>query len=129
MHLTAQNESGNLVEIDGSGAIGGQEMGARPMELLLMGLGGCSSMDVISILNKQKIDDFDYQVEIEASRVESIPKIFKDIHVKFLFEGEIDPKKLTRAVDLSMDKYCSVTKIMEASASISHEVFLNGNKL
>lgn len=126
VHLEATNEEGNIVNIDGSEAIGGEGKGARPMQLLIMGLGGCSSMDVISILQKQKQVITDYAVNIEAKRdADNTPSLFTNIHVEFVIRGEVDPKKLDRAVNLSMEKYCSVTKILEKTAKITHSITLN----
>lgn len=123
VHLQATNDGGNVVDIDGSPSIGGEDKGARPMQLLLMGLGGCSSMDVLSILNKQKIVLDDYEVNISAKRDEdNVPSLFTDIHVEFVLKGDVDPKKAERAVKLSMEKYCSVTKIMEKTATITHSI-------
>lgn len=121
VHLEAVNESGNAVQIDGSPKIGGEDKGARPMELIIMGLGGCSSMDVISILQKQKQEITDYAVEIDAERdADNTPSLFTNIHVKFIITGKVDPKKAERAINLSMEKYCSVTKILEKTATITH---------
>jgi putative redox protein len=127
VHLQAVNEQGNVVDIDGAESIGGQGKGARPMQLLLMGLGGCSSMDVLSILEKQKIKLTNYDVVIDAQRdPDNTPSLFTKIHIQFIFEGENlgenELKKINRAVELSMTKYCSVTKIMEKSAEISYEI-------
>ena len=133
VHLQPVNEQGNIVDIDGADSIGGEGKGARPMQLLLMGLGGCSSMDVISILNKQKVVLTNYDVNIDAERdAENTPSLFTKIKVQFIFEGELsesDIKKIQRAVDLSMTKYCSVTKIMEKSAEISYSSIVNGNSI
>lgn len=126
VHLQATNDSGNVVDIDGSPAIGGENLGPRPMQLLLMGLGGCSSMDVLSILTKQKVVLDDYKVNITSKRdEENTPALFTDIHVEFIFTGDVDPKKAERAVNLSMEKYCSVTKIMEKTATITHSIVIN----
>lgn len=123
VHLEASNESGNTVQLDGSPKIGGKNQGARPMELVIMGLGGCSSMDVISILQKQKQVITDYSVDIDAQRdTEKTPSLFTTIDVKFTIKGKVDLKKAERAVQLSMDKYCSVTKILEKTATITHSV-------
>ena len=116
VHLEATNSDGNSVSIDGAPKIGGEGKGARPMELLLMGLGGCSSMDILSILEKQKVDLQDFNIEIEAER---------DTNLIFKFEGkDLKMKKIERAVSLSMDKYCSVTKIIEKTAKITYEIVL-----
>ncbi|MCP4520362.1 MAG: OsmC family protein [Cytophagales bacterium] len=122
VHLEAVNENGNTVQIDGAPKIGGEDQGARPMELLIMGLGGCSSMDILSILKKQKQEVEDYEVTISAERdTDNVPSLFTDIHVSFTLKGKIDPKKADRAVKLSMDKYCSVTKILEKSSNITYD--------
>ncbi len=126
VHLEAVNEDGIVVDIDGSPNIGGQNLGVRPMQLLLMGLGGCSSMDVLTILRKQKITVDDYKVNITAERdTDNVPALFTDIHVEFILHGDIDPDKAERAVSLSMEKYCSVTKILEKTANITHSVVIN----
>lgn len=122
-HFVAQNEQNNQVNIDASPAIGGKNMGARPMELLIMGLGGCSAIDVISILKKQKIEVEGMQIEIEAEREpDAIPSLFQKIHVVFIFKGSIDEAKAQRAVALSMDKYCSVAKTLEKTATITSSI-------
>lgn len=128
-NFVAENEDGNTVSIDAAAAIGGHNEGARPMQLLLMGMGGCSGIDVVLMLRKQKIELNDFQIEIEASRVDDVPKIFKDIHVTFRLKGEGDESRIKRAVGLSMDKYCSVTKILEKSAEVTYSVFFNEIKL
>lgn len=126
VHLEATNENGNKVQIDGAPSIGGENKGSRPMELLIMGLGGCSSMDVLSILSKQKQVVEDYQVNITAERTEDqTPNLFSKIHIEFVFKGTINEAKLERAIALSMEKYCSVTKIMEKTADITYSHKLN----
>jgi putative redox protein len=126
VHLEATNEDGNKVQIDGSPAIGGEDLGVRPMQLLLMGLGGCSSMDILNILAKQKVELEDFNIDVDAERdTENTPSLFTNIHVRFIFKGtDLSMKKIERAVNLSMDKYCSVTKILEKSAKITHEIVL-----
>lgn len=131
VHLQAINEQGNVVDIDGAESIGGEGKGARPMQLLLMGLGGCSSMDVLSILEKQKVKLSSYDVNIDAEReADQTPSLFTKINIRFIFDGEnlgdSEIKKIKRAVDLSMNKYCSVTKIMEKTAEITFVSIVNG---
>ncbi len=122
-HFEAKNESGNEVQIDASPSIGGLGLGARPMELLIMGLGGCSGIDILNILRKQKIEPEGFRVKISAEREkEATPSLFTDIHVKFIFKGPIDENKAKRAIDLSMDKYCSVAKTLEKTAKITSEL-------
>jgi putative redox protein len=120
-HFEAVNESGQQVQIDASPIIGGQNKGARPMELLIMGLGGCSGIDIINILQKQKIDVKDMKISIHAEREkEATPSLFTDIHIHFTFKGDLDRNKVERAIRLSLDKYCSVAKTLEKTASIRH---------
>ncbi len=126
-HLEAKNEIGNTIEMDGSPKIGGENKGVRPMELMLMALGGCSSIDVIMILNKQKLDPTSFKVEIDGEREEGVePSLYRNIKVRFIFTGDLPEDKLYRAVELSMTKYCSVAKTMESTAKISSEIELNG---
>ena len=97
------------------------------MELLLKGLAGFSSIDVVSILNKQKLNPTSLKMEVEGERNETeIPSLFNKINVKVIVDGEISPKKIRRAVQLSFDKYCSVSKTLEHTAEINYLIFLNG---
>ncbi|WP_045466445.1 OsmC family protein [Sporocytophaga myxococcoides] len=119
-HFEASNEQGNHVNIDASPAIGGQNLGARPMELLLMGLGGCSAIDVLSILKKQRVEIADFKIEINGEREpEAVPSLFQDIHIKFIVKGPVDTSKVEKAIVLSLDKYCSVAKTLEKTAKIT----------
>ena len=96
--------------------------GAGPMQLLLLGLGGCTSIDVVSILHKSRQQLVDCEVEIEAERASGIPAVFTKIHLHFIVSGkDIDPDKVRKAVDLSADKYCSASKMLEKAAEISHD--------
>jgi|688.fasta_scaffold666700_1 putative redox protein len=126
--LEAKNEDGNSILMDGSPDIGGLNKGMRPMQVLLASLGGCSSMDVLSILRKQKQDILDYKVVLKGDREkEGDVSLFRNIHIKFVFKGNnLDPDKVERAIKLSMEKYCSVTKTLEPTAKIttSFELFL-----
>lgn len=119
--LEAKNEDGNTIIMDGSPDIGGLNKGMRPMQVLLASLGGCSSMDVLSILKKQKQDITEYKVILNGERVkDGDVSLFRDIHLKFIFKGNnLDPDKLERAINLSMEKYCSVTKTLEPTAKIT----------
>lgn len=120
-HLEAINEAGNKISIDGSPAIGGQELGFRPMQLMLAALGSCSTMDIISILSKQKQVLRNIEIEVNGEREQGVePSLFKDIDVQFKLYGDIDEDKAKRAIDLSMTKYCSVAKTLEASAKITY---------
>lgn len=119
-HMEAKNESENVIEMDGSPKIGGQNLGARPMEVLLMSLAGCSSIDVISILKKMKQEVTDYHVEVEADReADVVPSLFTKIHMKYILKGTLNEDKVKRAIQLSAEKYCSVSKILEPTAEIT----------
>lgn len=126
-HFEAKNEAGNAVMIDAGAAIGGTGKGVRPMELLLMGLAGCASIDVISILRKQRQNIASVKVDVEGERGESQEaNPYKNIKVKFSLTGEIEDAHLKRAIELSMEKYCSVAKTLEKTATINWEYTLNG---
>ncbi|PJZ44307.1 OsmC family protein [Leptospira brenneri] len=120
--LEAQNESGNSIRIDASPEIGGKNSGPRPMELLIMGLAGCSSIDVLMILAKHRIEVKDYSVEVDADR-EKVEEanLFKNIHMKFKIQGDFKEEQVRRAIDLSLEKYCSVAKTLEKTAKITYE--------
>lgn len=114
------------VSIDGSAAIGGQELGVRPMELVLMALGSCSVFDLVSILEKQRqvIDDVD--IEVSGNRRDTIPNVFTDIHIKFLVSGkDIDLVKAEKAAELAVKKYCSVHDMLAAGGiDITYEIVI-----
>jgi putative redox protein len=124
VHFVAETSTGGRVPIDGAPAVGGQGLGARPMELLLAGLGGCSAIDVIGILGKQQQAVEDLTVFVEGARAAGEPSVFTRIHLHFTVRGPVDPRAVTRAVALSMDKYCSAARVLEQSAAItySHEL-------
>ena len=127
-NFEASNDDGNIITIDGAPAIGGHNKGMRPMQLLLAALGGCAAIDIILILRKQKqvIEFFDIEVdgEREATNSEGI-SLFRTIEVHFILKGSIEQSKAERAVQLSMEKYCSVTKTLEPTAKITYKVTLN----
>ena len=129
-HFEARNSEGVAVQIDGAAEIGGQGAGVRPMQLLLMGLGGCSGIDIGLILRKQKQVIESFRIVINGYREQhKKPALFENITVEFHLHGDLDAGKVKRAVSLSMDKYCSVTKTLEKSASISYSALLNGERL
>ena len=124
------NQSGHRVFLDNKSKEKGTIKGISPMELLLMGLAGCSSIDVVSILGKQKINPTSLKMEVNGKRNEGeIPSLFKKIEVSVFIEGEIPSSKVKRAVDLSFEKYCSVSKTLESTAKINYRVFLNNIKI
>tara|TARA_B110000908_G_C10247209_1_gene449556 strand:+ start:1534 stop:1959 length:426 start_codon:yes stop_codon:yes gene_type:complete len=124
------NSNGHSVLLDNKSKKEGEVAGISPMELLLMGLAGCSSIDVVAILNKQKLNPTSLKMEVEGERNETeIPSLFNKINVKVIVEGETSPEKIRRAVQLSFDKYCSVSKTLEHTAEINYLIFLNGKKI
>jgi putative redox protein len=107
----AINSQGKSAILDGPAKIGGTDDGIRPMEMILMGLGGCSVFDMISILRKQRQEVESIDIKVQGERAETVPSVFTKINVIFEAKGKIDPKKLQKAADLSMEKYWSVSKI------------------
>lgn len=126
----AKDAYGHTARLDTSPDGGGQNFGIRPMQMLLMALGGCSGIDVVSILKKQRQTITRYNMVIEGQREPNKePSLFTDIHVLFELDGEIEPEKAKRAVQLSIDKYCSVAETLRrAGAVITWEVSVNGNR-
>tara|TARA_R110001592_G_scaffold194698_2_gene442293 strand:- start:8486 stop:8896 length:411 start_codon:yes stop_codon:yes gene_type:complete len=107
-HYEAENEDKIIVNIDANSAIGGEGKGARPMELVLMGLGGCASIDLGLILKKQRQVLEDYQVEVSATRDETTAKAFESINLHFNLTGNLSAQKVEKAIELALTKYCSV---------------------
>ncbi|WP_395809940.1 OsmC family protein [Daejeonella sp.] len=115
VHFEASAPSSTVkVHIDGSPEIGGQGLGVRPMEMVLMALASCSSLDLVSILKKQKQGLKDFSVSVVGERREQLPPIFTKIHMDFTLTGDIDPAKADRAADLAVKKYCSVHDMLVA---------------
>jgi putative redox protein len=123
VHFRAVADSGCEVPMDGPPDAGGEGRGARPMELVLMGLGGCTSYDVVTILQKSRQDVVDCVTELTAERAASEPKVFTRIHVHFRVTGRgLDPAKVARAVALSADKYCSASIMLaRGGVEITHD--------
>ena len=117
-----ESASGHAVIMDGPPEHGGRNLGVRPMEMLLLGMGGCTSFDVISILKKSRQPVTDCVAEIEAERADTDPKVFTKIHVHFIVTGRgLDEKRVARAVSLSADKYCSASIMLGKAAEITHD--------
>lgn len=129
-HFEARNEEGNIVNLDASAEMGGRGNGARPMQLVLMALGGCSGIDIVNILKKQKQDIEDLQIFAEGEREEGkIPSVYKKIHILFSLNGNMDKEKVKRAVSLSVEKYCSVKAMLDKTAEIKYSITLNNEKI
>tara|TARA_B100000959_G_C14702520_1_gene509374 strand:+ start:284 stop:715 length:432 start_codon:yes stop_codon:yes gene_type:complete len=123
------NKNGHKVHLDRKYSDDYDVQGASPMELLLMGVAGCSSIDIISILEKQKLHPKSYRMEVFGDR-ESVPgSTFRKIHVELNIEGNIPADRIIRAAHLSFDKYCSVSKNLEKTSEIVHSIVLNGEKI
>jgi putative redox protein len=122
MALAAKADSNHWLTMDAAETNGGMDAGSRPVELILMGLGGCTSMDVLSILQKKRVTLDDYEVLIEADRAEDHPKVFNQIKLKFIFYGKNIPEEaVKRAIELSETKYCSVSAMLSKTATITVE--------
>ncbi|MBQ0735075.1 OsmC family protein [Aquimarina celericrescens] len=125
-HFELKNERGHITYIDSKAMVGGHDLAPSPMEYVLMGVAGCSAIDVISILKKQKQKIKDYRAEVDGTRVEiDGAKPFKEIDVTVYLEGDIAPEKAKRAAQLSFKKYCSVSKTLEPTAEIKYKVVVN----
>lgn len=115
VHFEAQGQATDVkVNIDGSPEIGGEGLGVRPMELVLMALGSCSSLDLIAILKKQRQEITDIKIEVEGKRREEIPSVFTSIHILFKLKGNLDENKVNKAAELAVKKYCSVHDMLAA---------------
>jgi putative redox protein len=120
--FVGQTDSGHAVIMDGPPDSGGKNLGPRPMEMLLLGLGGCSAFDVVHILRKGRQDVRDCVAEIDATRADTDPKVFTRIHVHFIVTGKaLDPKRVEQAVKLSAEKYCSASIMLGKVADITHD--------
>ena len=119
-HFEAESTDGQVVGIDANPAIGGEGKGFRPMEMLLVGLGGCSGIDMVNVLTKQKEPLDDVKIKINATRREDeVPAIFDQINIHFDLYGDLSVQKVERALDLTFEKYCSVSNIIGRSATIT----------
>jgi putative redox protein len=120
--FAGQSESGHTVVMDGPPDAGGQNLGVRPMEMLLLGMGGCTAFDVVHILRKSRQPVTDCVAEIDADRADTDPKVFTKIHVHFIISGKgLDPKRVEQAVKLSAEKYCSASIMLGKVAEVTHD--------
>ena len=131
VHFEASAPSSTVkVQIDGSPDIGGQGLGVRPMEMVLMALASCSSLDLVTILQKQRQDIQDFSVTAEGERTDNVPKVFTSIHLAFKLSGEIDQAKAERAAELAVKKYCSVHDMLAAGGvNITYSVIISKTPL
>ena len=122
MMFVAETGSGHAVVMDGAPEIGGHNLGPRPMEMLLVGLGGCTAIDVVMILKRGREAVMDCVVEMDAERADSEPKVFTKIHMHYIVTGQqLDANKVDRAIKLSAEKYCSASAMLGAMATITHD--------
>jgi putative redox protein len=120
-HMEAVNEAGKKIQMDAGPADGGHELGFRPMQLLLAAFGGCSAIDLINILRKQREPIQDLKITVTGEREKgAVPSLYTEVHAHFRFFGNINRDKAERAVQLSVDKYCSVAKTLEKTAKVTH---------
>lgn len=124
IRFAVTNAAGASVVMDGPVEMGGANAGLRPMEMLLSALAGCSSMDVIHIMKKQRQNLERLEVEVEGERASTIPAVFTRIHLRFTAHGSIELLKFQKAVDLSMSKYCSIVRMLQSTVAITAEALL-----
>ncbi|SKC82205.1 OsmC family protein [Ohtaekwangia koreensis] len=122
-HMEARNDAGNAVQMDSSPESGGSNLGMRPMQMLLAAMGGCSAIDVVSILKKQRQDLKDIKITVTGEREKDVtPSLYTEVHAHFKLYGDIDTDKAEKAVSLSVEKYCSVAKTLEKNAKVTYSV-------
>ena len=122
MTFVGESGSGHAVVMDGAPEHGGRDLGIRPMEMLLLGVGGCTAFDVVSILKKSRQAIVDCEVEVDSDRAQQVPKVFTRIHIHFIVSGNrLDPAKVEKAVNLSAEKYCSASIMLGKMAEITHD--------
>ncbi len=121
-HFAASNENGNTVHLDASPDIGGTNQGMRPMQMMLAAMGGCSAIDIINILKKQRQDLKDMKITVTGERQkDAVPSLYETVHAHYRFFGNLDAEKVEKAINLSIEKYCSVSRTMEkAGAKITY---------
>lgn len=123
--FVGESGSGHTVTMDGAPDIGGRNLGARPMEMVLIGMGGCTAIDVVSMLKKQRQDIREIVVELAAERADDHPRVFTDVKLIYRVRGKgLNRALIERAVTLSDEKYCSATAMVRKSAKVTHEIVL-----
>ena len=122
MSFVGESESGHSVVMDGPPESGGRNLGVRPMEMVLLGMGGCTAFDVVLILKKSRQQISDCHVELSAERASDVPKVFTRIHAHYVITGSnLDEKRVAKAVNLTAEKYCSVSIMLANSVEITHD--------
>jgi len=122
MLMVGKSQSGHSITMDGPPEIGGENLGVRPMEMLLLGVAGCTMIDVVTTLKKMRQELTHCETKVNAERANDHPKVFTDIHIQFLVKGnDLDSKKVEKAITLSAEKYCSASIMLGKTASISHD--------
>lgn len=122
MLMVGKSHSGHSITMDGPPEIGGDNLGVRPMEMLLLGVAGCTMIDVVTTLKKMRQELTHCETKLSAERADDHPKVFTDIHIQFIVKGQdLDPKKVEKAITLSAEKYCSASIMLGKTASISHD--------
>ncbi len=125
MQFVGIPNSGHAVLVDASEEVGGLDSAPRPTELLLIAQGGCTGMDVVSVLRKMKVDFSDFEMEVEGERTEEHPKFIKKIHIVYKIWGDVPEDKLKKAIELSLEKYCSVANTLNGKAEITYSYEIN----
>jgi putative redox protein len=121
--FVAESGSGHTFTMDGAEDVGGRDLGARPMEVLLMGMGGCTAIDVVSMLKKQRQDIAGVEVAMTAERADDYPKVYVDVKLVYTVRGrKLNKALVERAVSLSDEKYCSATAMFKKTAKVTHEI-------
>ena len=122
MLMVGKSHSGHSITMDGPPEIGGENLGVRPMEMLLLGVAGCTMIDVVSTLKKMRQHLTQCETKVNAERANDHPKVFTDIHIQFILKGEkLDQNKVEKAITLSAEKYCSASIMLGKTASITHD--------
>ena len=122
MLMVGKSHSGHSITMDGPIEIGGENLGVRPMEMLLLGVAGCTMIDVVTTLQKMRQDLSYCETRISAERANEHPKVFTDIHIQFIVKGkDLDSKKVHKAISLSAEKYCSASIMLGKTANITHD--------
>jgi putative redox protein len=127
MLMVGKSHSGHSITMDGPPEIGGNNLGVRPMEMLLLGVAGCTMIDVVTTLKKMRQELTNCETKLSAERADEHPKVFTDIHIQFIVKGQdLDPKKVEKAITLSAEKYCSASIMLGKTASITHDFEIVG---